>query len=135
MLEHFSVTFFTVSKVNGIWGQTDQKICISRRWSYANILISSIAFAGGIIWKSFDSDNKYVFMLSLFIYVGSPHILAALLTIIFLHYDAIFCCCCDCCLGEEQVVIYDPSNTKANLIWRDGQVIDKVLRSILSSCM
>ena len=66
MLEHFSVTFFTVSKVNGICGQTDQKICISRRWSYANILISSIAFAGGIIWQSFDSttytfnsDNEY----------------------------------------------------------------------------
>ena len=52
------------------------------------------------------------------------YMFAALFTLIFLHYDTCCCasCCCDCCLGEEQVVIHDPSNPDDNLVLRDREV-------------
>ena len=119
------MTFYTVSKLNVLCGPTDQKIALSRGWSYANLLLSTIGFVGGAYWLSvYDDDyldDSMGFSLSL---GGYPYILGVLFTIIFLHYDCLCCasCCCDCCIGEEQVVIHDPSNPGANLVWRNKQV-------------
>ena len=72
---------------------------------------------------AFAVGNYSMYESEIFIFGGSLlFILAVLFTVIFLHYDAICCCCCDCCLGEELVVIHDPSNPGANLVWRNGQV-------------
>ena len=109
-----------VSKLNVLCGITNQKIALKREWSYANLLLSTIAFAGGTFWVSvFIGEDAPIFY-------GVPlYILAIIFTVTFLHYDTICCasCCCDCCIGEEQVVIHDPSNPEAILIFKDGQVI------------
>ena len=113
------MTFYTLSKVNVLCGPNDHRIGVSRVWSYVNIIISSMAYFVGIYWISFYSSRKYLFILK----IGGPlYVMGVILTIIFLHYDSLFCCCCDCCLGEEQVVIHDPSNPGANLVWKNGQV-------------
>ena len=44
------MTFYTVSKLNVLCGPTDQKIALSRGWSYLNLLLSTIGFAGGTYW-------------------------------------------------------------------------------------
>ena len=119
------MTFYTVAKVNFICGPTDHKIGLSKGWSYANILISSTAFAGGISWYVVVGSHRWqgIGLLFTLLTVGVPlYIWAILFTVTFLHYDTIFCCCCDCFLGEEQMVIHDPSNPEANLVLKDGKV-------------
>ena len=117
------MTFYTVSKLNVVCGPTDQKIALSRGWSYANLLLSTICFAGGTFLVAiYDTESN---MIEYIIVICGPlYILAVLFTVIFLHYDCCCCasCCCDCCIGEELVVIHDPSNPEANLVYRDGQV-------------
>ena len=110
-----------MSKVNVLCGQTDHRIGISKGCSYANIIIATIAYSVGIHWlKSVDVPNGPGFLTLIF---GVPlFAIGTLLTIIFLHHGSLCSCCCECCLGEEQVVIHDPSNPGANLVWRDGQV-------------
>ena len=96
-------------------GPQDQKICFSRRWSCVNILVSSIALVVGM-WMSLAPVT---------LIAGPLYFFAILFTIKFLHFDPVcctMCCFCDCCLDEEQVVIHDPSDPEANLVWRDGQV-------------
>ena len=115
------MTFYTVSKLNVLCGPTDHKIALSRGWSYANLLLSTIGFAGGTYWLLVLEHR----IQDLILMIGGPlYILAALFTVIFLHYDYCCCasCCCDCCLGEEQVMVYDPSNPEANLVLRNGEV-------------
>ena len=90
----FEVTFYTVSKLNVLCGPTNQKIALSRGWSYLNLLLSTIAFAGGTYWCYWDHGKILV--------IGVPlYIFAVIFTVIFLHYDTFCCasCCCDCCLG------------------------------------
>ena len=115
------MTFYTLAKVNVLCGPNDHRIGVSKGWSYVNIIISSIAYSfpfdindnGGY---DYNHSSSHLIM-------GVPLFsVGAILTIIFLHYDSLFCCCCDCCLGEEQVVIHDPSNPEANLVWKDGKV-------------
>ena len=119
------VTFYTASKTNGLCGSTDQKLGLSKGWSYVNFLLSTITFAGGTYWlSSFPYVFKGYYDMNILV-IGWPlHILAALMTIILLHYDCCCCasCCCECCMGEEEVVIHDPSNPESNLVWRNGQV-------------
>ena len=113
------MTFYTVAKLNVLCGPTDQKIALSRGWSYSNLLLSTIGFAVGIYLL--DQEESILFSTP---YPFTTYILAVILTIIFLHYDTICCssCCCDCCIGEEQMVIHDPSNPEANLVWKNKQV-------------
>ena len=111
-----------VSKLTVLCGPTDHKIALNRGWSYANLLLSTIniiGFAGGAYWLD---GNLGVPLLVVGV---PPYILAVIFTVIFLHYDTFCCtsCCCDCCIGEEQVVIHDPSNDEANLEWRNKQVM------------
>ena len=118
------MTFYTVSKLNVLCGPTDHKIALSRGWSYENLLLSIIGFAGGTYWLSvYDIHEGDSW--GLILIIGGPlYMLAVIFTVTFLHYDCCCCasCCCDCCLGEEQVVIHDPSNPEANLVWRNKQV-------------
>ena len=121
------MTLYTVSKVNVLCGTSDHKISLSKGWSYANILVSTIALAGGSWWvlaEGGEWEDSFGFgsLLPALEYVLVLYIIGTALTIIFLHYDSLCCCCFGCCLGEEQVVIHDPSNPRANLVWRDGQV-------------
>ena len=110
-----------MSKVNGLCGPTDHRIgLINKGWSYINILVTTIALFGGIYWlgtiNGWDNLDGSTYVSAVL------HIIGTALTIILLHYDCLCCCCCECCLGEELVVIHDPSNPGANLVWRDGQV-------------
>ena len=120
-MKNVLVTFYTVAKGNVICGRTDHKIGLSKGWSYANLLLSTICFAGGTYWISvYDTKfgNEAILLLG-----GPLYISAAFFTVIFIHYDCCCAsCCCDCCIGEEQVVIHDPSNPEANLVWRNKQV-------------
>ena len=125
----FLVTFYTVAKVNVVCGRTDHKIGLSRGWSNANLLLSTVGFAGGTYWLS-----VYYLVETIIILIVPFYILAVIFTVIFLNYDTFCCasCCCECCIGEEQVVIHDPSNPEANLVWRNGEVsecVNKLLRS------
>ena len=52
------------------------------------------------------------------------HILGVICTMLFVYFDNVFTCCCDCWRGEQEIVVYDPDNREANLVLRDGQVID-----------
>ena len=52
------------------------------------------------------------------------HILGVICTLLFVYFDNVFTCCCDCWRGEQEIVLYDPDNREANLVWKDGQVID-----------
>ena len=117
------MTLYTVSKVNVLCGTSDHKISLSRGWSYANILVSTTALAGGSWWV-LGEGGEWGFGLGLgfLLPVLVLYIIGTVLTIIFLLYDSLCCCCCGCCLGEEQLMIHDPSNPGANLAWRDGQV-------------
>ena len=119
MVFYYLVSLYTVSKVNVICGPIDHRIGVSKGWTYANIILSTIAFSGGIYWLSVNTDFTFWVIILM---AGGPFTIGVILTIIFLHYDSLCCCCCDCCLGEEQVVIHDPSNPGVNLVWRDGQV-------------
>ena len=111
-----------MSKVNVLCGPSDHRIRISKGWTEANIILSIIAFACGIYWLSVNTQSGERYW-DYILYIGGPlFVIGVFLTIIFLHYDSLCCCCCDCCLGEEQVVIHDPSNPELNLVWRDGQV-------------
>ena len=129
----FLVSFYTVSKVNVLCGPPDHRIGLSKAWSYANIIISTIAYSGGLYWISPDSSvlgywegtrwmgrvPRWQNVKLRMLYCGwLTFTIGTLLTIIFLHYDALCCC-----LSEEQVVIHDPSNPRANLVLRDRQVI------------
>ena len=117
------MTFYTASKINVLCGSTEQKVGLSKSWSYVNILLSTITFACGTYWSSVY-DTYQDFSVAIVIYGVPLFILAALMTIIFLHYDYCCCasCCCECCMGEEEVVIHDPSNPESTLVWRNGQV-------------
>ena len=53
------------------------------------------------------------------------HILGVICTLSFIWFDHICCCCCDCWRGQQEVVVYDPDNHKASLVWRDGEVMEK----------
>ena len=119
------VTFYTVSKINVLCGSTDQKIGLSKGWTYANLLLSTVTFAGGTYWLSVGA-----YWLPILIIGGPMHIFAALMTILLLHYDFFCCasCCCECCIGGEQVVIHDPCNPASNLVWTNGQVCILCLR-------
>ena len=115
------MTFYTVSKLNVLCGPTDQKIALGKGWSYINLLLSTIGYAGGTYWLSVLDG----YIPGRILAIGWPlYILAASFTLIFLHYDSCCCssCCCDCCIGEEQVLIHDPSNPEAILVWRNKQV-------------
>ena len=114
------MTFYTLAKVNVLCGPIDHRIGVSKGWSYANILISSIAYSVGIYLLPTNEHDRDDFVIMV-VMVVPLFAIGALLTIIFLYYDSLCSCCCDCCLGEEQVVIHDPSNPEANLVWRDGQ--------------
>ena len=115
------VTFYTVSKINVLCGSTEQKVGLTKGWTYVNLLLSTITFAGGLYWLSVYDTRVWPDILSI---NGPFHIFAALMTILFLHYDFFCCasCCCECCIGEEQVVIHDPCNPASNLVWTNGQV-------------
>lgn len=120
------MTFYTLAKVNPLCGPIDHRIGVSKVWSYVNIIISTIAYSAGLYWLSISNRlfryNAYDNIARYILIMGVPlYAIGVLLTIIFLHYDSLCCCCCDCCLGEEQVVIHDPSNPEANLVWRDRQ--------------
>ena len=120
------MTFYTVSKLNVLCGPTDHKIALNRGWSYLNLLLSTIAIVGGLYWLLVHDGSNSDSLLGLYFITGVPlYILGAFFTIIFLHYDCLFCASCcavGCCAGEKQVVIHDPSNPEANLVWKNKQV-------------
>ena len=111
------MTFYTASKLNLLWWEpTDRKIALNKGWSYLNLLLSTLAFVGGAYWSGSLSYSRNT---NWNLNIGVPlYILAALFTVIFLHYDTL--CCAS--LGEGLVAVYDPSNPDANLVFRDGQV-------------
>ena len=116
------MTFYTLAKVYVLCGPNDHRIGVSRGWSYVNIIISTLSYSVGIYWFSVYSRQVRHNYIAILVMGGPIFAIGVILNIIVLHYDSLFCCCCDCCLGEEQVVIHDPSNPGANLVWRDGQV-------------
>ena len=122
------MTFFTVSKVS-LCGQKDTRIGFSKLWTLINFLISSAFLSGVMYWVHtllLDDDvysPYWLYFVPGFLYVGTPlHILSAVLTATLLWFDNLCCCCCECGSGVAEVVIYDPSNPEANLVWREGQV-------------
>ena len=125
------MTFYTVSKVS-LCGQKDTRIGFSKLWTLINFLISSTALAGITYWvhtlllDERERDYSWIypkFFVFGFLYIGTPlYILSAVLTATLLWIDNLCSCCCECWLGVAEVVIYDPSNPEANLVWREGQV-------------
>ena len=45
--------------------------------------------------------------------------------LVFFLYDYLCFCCCNCFLGAEDWTVFDPENHEANLVWRDGEILDK----------
>ena len=52
------------------------------------------------------------------------HIISGVLTTILIFWDWLMCCCCSCWLGEGEWRVHDPDNPEANLVWRDGSVVN-----------
>ena len=73
-----------------------------------------------MFWLSVSRRQSYAE--GLLVQVCVPlYILAAVFTALFLWFDQIFCCS-GCFIGVGEIVVFDPSNPGANLVWRGGQV-------------
>ena len=93
-----------------------------------NCFVSTIVIVPVGIWILtriniyFLGDNYWLFLCLAPMLVC--HILGVTCTLLFVLFDNVFPCCCDCWRGEQEIVVYDPDNREANLVWRDGQVIN-----------
>ena len=110
-------TYFTFSKMNtSCWGKRDVRLIFSPLHTWLNIIISSgciycFFLAGDIGPWNFGID---------FVLLNIP---AVVPTVIFLHYDYLFCCCCECCLQPAtKMSVYDPDNQDLELVFKDGRV-------------
>ena len=122
----FLVTFFTFAENSTICGSRDLKIRLSKKYTLFNFLVSTLAsaFVCYIAFLKAPLPGLFIFVICvLFIFI--PYFVASLLALIFLFYDNLCCCCCACCLGAEEWRVFDPENHQADLVWRNGEIIDK----------
>ena len=116
-----SVTFYNFSKLKTFCGPKDVRISFSKNYSVINFLVSTLCYAGVVFWLL--ELNRYSIIRELIFFVCVPlYILGALFTALLVWFDKIFCYCCGCFIGVGEIVVFDPSNPGANLVWRDGQV-------------
>merc|ERR1719510_1524350 len=112
-----TVTFFTFSRLNIGCCSENNKISLSKKFTYINIAVSTLSYVVWGVWH-FSTD-----LVDHFIVVGVPlilHVLSILLTALFLHLDKLCCCCCN---PMEQLSVYDPDLDK-RFIMVDGEVVD-----------
>ena len=97
------------------------KIRLSRRYTFINFGVSTLASAyvyyRTVLNGEINSEGLVIDF--------SFQIIASVLTLIFLFYDHLCFCCCSCCLGAGEWRVFDPENHEANLVWRNGEIIDK----------
>ena len=112
-------------------GSQDLRIRLSKRYTLFNFLVSTleIAFVYGSteskINQNDQNDQNDQNLNMALIIISIPFFIASVLTLFFLFYDHLCCCCCACCLGAEEWRVFDPENHQADLIWRNGEIIDK----------
>ena len=114
------VTFFTYAKNSTMCGSQDLKIRISKRYTFFNFLVSTMATFSVVSVLDDDhdvDDNLHAFIFILFS-------IASLLTLIFLFYDNLCCYCCSCCLGAGEWTVFDPENPRTILVLKDGEIRD-----------
>lgn len=97
------------------------RIRLSKKYTFINFLVST-ASSAFIYYRLVEFGTVALGLVAL---IAPLHIIASLLTFIFLFYDNLCCCCCACCLGAEEWKVFDPENHQANLVWRNGEIIDK----------
>ena len=102
-------------------GSQDLRIRLSKRYTLFNFLVSTLAFAFVFYYSPTESKIGLKTILN----ISIPFFIASVLTLIFLFYDHLCCCCCACCLGAEEWRVFDPENHQADLVWRNGEIIDK----------
>ena len=119
-------------------GKRDLRIKFSPVWTMINFLLSSLQiFVMGYLLSHhlehhpipINNDDETVSWLHYnvrkfyFVVIGL-HITSGLLTAILIFWDWLMCCCCSCWLGAGEWRVHDPDNPEANLVWRDGRVVN-----------
>lgn len=88
------------------------------------IEVEKVEVIDDVLYEIFHIHIKGLSYKGILIVIVSLHCVTALFTTIFILYDSLFCWCCSCCLGAGGSAVFDPDHPEANLVWRNGKVID-----------
>ena len=137
-----------------ICGPKDARIRFSRSWTLLNFFVSSLQILGCAVLFYHHSYHhcimhhcvteehteviKFIFTEIDWLHPNFKHVsykyivsiifilhaTVAVLTTLFIFWDWLMCCCCSCWLGAGEWRVHDPDNPEANLVWRDGRVVN-----------
>ena len=74
---------------------------------------------------NWPNDGRNINWVIIFTPIMVLHIIGVICTLSFVWFERVSCCCCACWRGQQEVVVYDPDNPEASLVWRDGEVIQR----------
>ena len=119
-------------------GKRDLRIKLSPVWIMINFLLSSLqVFVVGyrltlhLEHHPIPTDHNdatvswlHYNVLKFYFAVIGLHITSGVLTTILIFSAWLMCCFCSCWLGAGEWRVHDPDNPEANLVWRDGSVVN-----------